>query len=174
MLYSKYAPVMLGICLRYSDLRADAEDILQDGFIKVFSNIASYRGEGSFEGWMKRIMINTAIDHYQRNLRHGHHYHVDELEEYTALSDQADHDPDPPPYTRIPVDRLMEMVRKLPDGYRMVFNLYAIEGYSHKEVSGMLGFSENTSKTQLLKARKALRKMLEEWVSNYELKNSMR
>lgn len=174
MLYRKYAPVMLGVCLRYSDLRTDAEDILQDGFIKVFSNIANYRGEGSFEGWMKRIMINTAIDHYQRNQKHGYHHRVDEIDEYTALADQADHDPDPPSYISIPGEKLMEMIRTLPDGYRMVFNLYAIEGYSHKEISGLLGFTENTSKTQLMKARKALRKMLEEWMKKNELKNSMR
>lgn len=152
---------MLGVCMRYCKNRIDAEDVMQDGFIKVFSQIRKFRSEGSFEGWIKRIMINAAIDNYQANLKHSFHEDVSEIAESNDLSDLQGEDDDLPDEMNIPHKKLMEMVQELPDGYRMVFNLFAIENYNHKEIGALLGISENTSKTQLLKARKALRKKIE-------------
>jgi len=160
-LFNQYAPVMLGVCMRYCKNRIDAEDVMQDGFIKVFSQIHKFRGDGSFEGWIKRIMINSALDNYQSNLKHAFHDDVSELTNSDDLADHSGEDDDLPDELNIPHKKLMEMVQELPDGYRVVFNLYAIENYNHKDIATMLGISENTSKTQLLKARKALKKKIE-------------
>lgn len=160
-LYQIYAPVMLGVCMRYCKNRIDAEDVMQDGFIKVFGSIGKFRGEGSFEGWIKRIMIHSAIDNYQANLKHAFHDDVDEIDPSLELSEHPESDDDLPDEMKIPHKKLMEMIQELPDGYRLVFNLYAIENFNHKEIASLLGISENTSKTQLLKARKALRKKIE-------------
>jgi RNA polymerase sigma-70 factor, ECF subfamily len=161
LLFKTYAPVMLGVCMRYCKNRIDAEDVMQDGFIKVFSQIHKFRREGSFEGWIKRIMINSAIDNYQSNLKHAFHEEVDTIAESTVIAEREDEDDDLPDELNIPHQKLMEMIQELPDGYRVVFNLYAIENLNHKEIATLLGISENTSKTQLLKARKALRKKIE-------------
>jgi RNA polymerase sigma-70 factor, ECF subfamily len=160
-LFEVYAPVMMGVCMRYSKNRIDAEDVMQDGFIKVFSQIHKFRREGSFEGWIKRIMINAAIDNYQSNLKHAFHEDVTESLPSSLIADQDGTDDDLPEELQIPHKKLMEMIQELPDGYRMVFNLYAIENFNHKEIATLLGISENTSKTQLFKARKALRKKIE-------------
>ncbi len=164
-LFDLYAPVMLGVCMRYCKNRIDAEDVMQDGFIKVFSQIHKFRFEGSFEGWMKRIMINAAIDNYQTNLKRAFlEDHADTMQD-KGLADYNDDD-DLPEEHRIPHSKLMEMIQELPDGYRMVFNLYAIENYNHREIGSLLGVSENTSKTQLLKARKVLKKKIEALVQH--------
>jgi RNA polymerase sigma-70 factor (ECF subfamily) len=159
-LFENHAPVMLGVCMRYCKNRIDAEDVMQDGFIKVFSQIHKFRFEGSFEGWMKRIMINAAIDNYQANLKRAFHEDLGDSIPETGLADFNDED-DLPEELKIPHSKLMEMIQDLPDGYRMVFNLYAIENYNHREIGNLLGISENTSKTQLLKARKVLRKKID-------------
>jgi RNA polymerase sigma-70 factor (ECF subfamily) len=161
LLFKNYAPVMLGVCLRYSKNRIDAEDVMQDGFIKVFTQIHKFRREGSFEGWIKRIMINSAIDNYQSNLKHAFHEDVSEIDQSAIFTGHADEDDDLPGELDISKEKLMGMIQDLPDGYRVVFNLYAIENYNHREIAALLGISENTSKTQLLKARKALRKKIE-------------
>jgi RNA polymerase sigma factor (sigma-70 family) len=161
LLFKNYAPVMLGVCMRYCKNRIDAEDVMQDGFIKVFSQIHKFRREGSFEGWIKRIMINSAIDNYQSNLKHAFHEEVDTIAQSTDLAEHLGEDDDLPDELNIQHQKLMEMIQELPDGYRVVFNLYAIENLNHKEIAALLGISENTSKTQLLKARKALRKKIE-------------
>jgi RNA polymerase sigma-70 factor (ECF subfamily) len=155
--------------MRYCKNRDDAEDILQEGFIKVFSSMEKYRHEGSFEGWIKRIMINAAIDHYQQNLRHAYHANTDDLEAETLVDDPSGHDPDSPQLADIPKDILMNLIQGLPDGYRMVFNLYAIEGQNHREIADTLGISENTSKTQLMKARRTLRGKLNELLRHQKL-----
>jgi RNA polymerase sigma-70 factor (ECF subfamily) len=152
---------MLGVCMRYCKNRIDAEDVMQDGFIKVFSSIGKFRSEGSFESWIKRIMINSAIDNYQANLKHAFHEDVDEMDQLLEIGENPSPDDDLPEEMKIPHQKLMEMIQELPDGYRVVFNLYAIENFNHKEIASLLGVTENTSKTQLLKARKALRKKIE-------------
>lgn len=152
LLYDTYHSSLLGICLRYGTSRAEAEDILQLGMITIFKNIASYSSNGSFEGWMKRIMVNVAIDNFRKNKKYYHHHDINEVNStpYFVL----------PPPNHLEVKEILKTIQQLPAGYRMVFNLYAIEGYSHKEIAKKLDISENTSKTQLHKARKSLRKKL--------------
>jgi RNA polymerase sigma-70 factor (ECF subfamily) len=166
MLYRKYSAVMLGLCLRYCKNLQEAEDVLQEGFIKVFSNVRKFRGEGSFEGWVKRIMVNCAIDHYQKNLKHSFHQNLDNLNEKIAEEEEVTGK-----YRDLGIDEseLMKMIQELPDGYRIVFNMYAIEGYSHRDIAASLEISENTSKTQLMKARRALREKLEKVIRSREL-----
>lgn len=152
LLYDNYHSSLLGICLRYGKSKAEAEDILQMGMIKIFSSINSFSGKGSFEGWMKRIVINIAIDNFRKNNKYYYHQDIDEINgEPYIIAELPDY---------LEVKDILKTVQQLPDGYRMIFNLYAIEGYTHKEISTKLGISENTSKTQLLKARKSLRKKL--------------
>ncbi|MES2389820.1 MAG: sigma-70 family RNA polymerase sigma factor [Bacteroidota bacterium] len=151
-LYNKYGSVMMGICLRYAYTSFEAEDIFHDAFIKVFKNMQAYKGAGSFEGWMKHIFVNTAINHFHKNKKR--YYHGD-LEDAGDMP-QSDQDT----LSQIDADELLDLIARLPEGYRMVFNLFAIEGYGHKEISEMLGISEGTSKSQLAKARAYLKKSL--------------
>ena len=153
-LYNTYSTVMLGVCLRYARNKSEAEDILQDGFVKVFQNISSYSFKGSFEGWIKRIMINTALNHNRNNLKHYFHSDVDKIEEFTLIETNVVIDKQEYPLN---TDELMKLIQVMPPGYKTVFNLYVFEGYSHKEIADMLEISENTSKSQLSKARKYLK-----------------
>jgi RNA polymerase sigma factor (sigma-70 family) len=157
LLYKKFAATMLGVCIRYSSSRDEAEDIVQEGFIKIFQSIKSFRREGSFEGWMKRIMINQALNHYRKSRKIPYHSVIEEINETEIL----DYEEQEPPDT-IPADKLLALIQKLPEGYRMVFNLYVFEEYSHKEIAESLNVTESTSKTQLLKARRLLRKKISE------------
>ena len=152
LLYKTYHSSLLGICMRYGKSKAEAEDILQMGMIRIFNNIKSYSGKGSFEGWMKRIVVNVAIDNFRKSNKHYYHHNIDELNGEPYLQSDIS--------ANLEVKDILNTIHQLPTGYRMVFNLFAIEGYSHKEISIKLGISENTSKTQLLKARKSLRKKL--------------
>lgn len=168
-LYRKYASVMMAICMRYAQSHDEAEDILSEAFMKIFSNIRSYRNEGSFEGWMKRIMINHALNYYRKNRKNPFIEDIDSISEKEIVQDDlpsSEHAP-------VSAETLTSLVQNLPRGYRMVFNLYVFEEYSHKEISGMLRISENTSKTQLLKARKMLRRKLYEMnlIKNIESSN---
>lgn len=151
-LYQTYAPRMFVICLRYAGNKQNAEDILQDGFIRVFNNLDKYRYEGSFEGWMKRIFVNVSIEYYRKSVVAQRHLDLgkvydQETQEADAVSALAQKD-------------LLKMVQCLPSGYRTVFNLYALEGYSHREISELLDVSEGTSKSQLARARAMLQRML--------------
>jgi RNA polymerase sigma-70 factor (ECF subfamily) len=157
-LYDLYASPMLGVCFRYSKSRDDAEDILQEGFIKVFQKINDFKGTGVFEGWLRRIMVNTAINHYKSNLKYNFH---DELkDDLNGYEDQGinsiilDEE--------IPREQLLNIIQLLPNGYRMVFNMFVFDGLTHKEIADELAISENTSKSQLSKARKMLRKVITE------------
>ncbi len=157
-LYKKYASAMLGLCLRYAKNKDEAEDILQEGFIKVFLNIKGFRKEGSFEGWIKRIMINTAITHNKQNLKHQYQTDINEIEESHVVEELKKDDDT----IKLPRAKLMEIIQSLPDGYKMVFNLYIFEQYTHKEIGEMLGISDNTSKSQLSKARRLLSQKIAE------------
>jgi RNA polymerase sigma-70 factor (ECF subfamily) len=143
-LYELYAGQMFGICLRYTNNEADAEDVLQDSFVKVFKKIKQFEFKGSFEGWLKRIMINTALEKYRNQYKilsindNTNHYETDGVE------DVAD---------AINANELMTLIQQLSPRYKMVFNLYAIEGYSHKEISEILNISEGASKSNLSRAR---------------------
>ncbi len=145
---------MMSVCLRYADNREMAEDFLQDGFIKVFSSIRSYSYEGSFEGWMRRIFVNTALEALRKNdlLRNG--------VELNALEPQQEAD-----YSaveKISADELMELIAQLPPGFRTVFNMFAIEGYSHREIAETLNINESTSRSQYTRAKRLLQKWIKE------------
>ena len=152
-LYNRFAPKMYGVCLRYTGNGDDAQDVLQDGFVKVFRKLDSFRSEGSFEGWIRRVFVNTAIEHFRRK-----HYMqpVTEREEntlesktLTALDGLSEKD-------------ILKLVQQLAPGYRAVFNLYVVEGYSHKEIAEMLDITEGTSKSQLSRAKVILQDMIKQ------------
>lgn len=149
---------LLGVCLRYADDRDEAQDVLQNGFIKVFSGISNYKGDGSFEGWIKRIVINTAIDNYRR--KKVKPVVVDSDMTDRVGDDMEDEDHEESVYNQIPIKTVLDTVQKLSPAYRTVFNLYVIEGHSHDEIAEMLEISVGTSKSNLSKARMNLKKML--------------
>jgi RNA polymerase sigma factor (sigma-70 family) len=146
--YKKYSRKMLGICLRYSNNKSDAEDILQEGFIKVFENIKSYGKTGSFEGWVRKIMINTAINFYKANLHFSFNEQFNDKIDIEVKNEDV--------IGKISTNELLAIVQELPEGFRIIFNLYAIEGYSHKEIAELLNISESTSRSQLARARVVL------------------
>jgi len=144
---------MLGVCHRYARNSADAEDILQDAFIKVFDKIRQFKSEGSFEGWIRRIMVNTALKKY--SLRR----YEKEMSGY-EIKDRDESGLEPSAYSHLSQKELLVMINQLPDGYRIIFNLYVIEGYQHEEIAVMLGIQPGTSRSQLVKARNLLQKQL--------------
>ena len=146
LLYRRHAPKLYAVCLQYSGNDEEARDILQEGFIKIFENLTHYKHEGSFEGWMRRIIVNTALERFRS--RHNL-YRVDDIDQIP----EPDAEPDNEDYSGLEAVDLMEIIRELPPKYRMVFNLFAIEGYSHKEISQMVNISEGTSKSNLARAR---------------------
>lgn len=152
-LYDKYSGLFYVICLRYSANSDEAKDILQEGFLKIFLNIKQYNGKGSFEGWMKRIIINNAINSYHKELKRRYAVDIDDL--YNLEGDNYEIDKADFSY-----EELLELIQKLPKGYRTVFNLFAIEGYKHKEIAEMLNISESTSKSQYHRAKKILQTWL--------------
>ncbi len=158
-LYRRFSPKMYAVCLRYASNADEAQDILQDGFIKVFKKLESFRGEGSFEGWIRRIFVNTAIEHFRRK---KYMQPVTEKEENTiegkyisVLDELAEKD-------------ILQLVTQLSPGYRTVFNMYVVEGYSHKEIGDMLGISEGTSKSQLSRAKAILQDLVKKYIENRE------
>lgn len=153
-LYSTFANKMYAICLRYSGNPDDAKDLLQDGFVKIFNNLSGFEFKGSFEGWMKRIFVNTSIEFLRKRSRMGFTLDVTEVET-GGYKDKG--------FKRLEVQDIMRYINQMPDGYRTVFNLYVIEGYAHREIAEMLDISEGTSKSQLSKARSMMRKLLEEY-----------
>jgi RNA polymerase sigma factor (sigma-70 family) len=154
-LYNRFAPKMYGVCLRYASNAEEAEDILQDGFIKIFNKINSYRGDGSFEGWIRRIFVNTAIEHFRKRI---YLQPISETEENTVegkylsvLDNLAEKD-------------IIQLVQQLSPGYRTVFNMYVVEGYTHKQIAEMLGISEGTSKSQLSRAKLILQDLVKTFI----------
>lgn len=158
LVYKMFASKMLGLCMRYTKDRFEAEDVLQMGFIKVFDKVKEFKSEGSFEGWIKRIMVNTAIELYRKNARM---YPVVDLD--TASEKAVDENQ----LTRLNMNDLMQAIQRLSPGYKVIFNMYAIEGYSHKEIAIELGISEGTSKSQLARARS----ILQQYIINMEGNN---
>jgi RNA polymerase sigma-70 factor (ECF subfamily) len=150
-LYERFAGLMLTVCLRYLRQRADAEEAMLTGFVKVFRALEQYRHEGSFEGWIRRIMVNEALGQLRR--KEPLHLAIDDMvTDVPATAATADSD--------LAAADLMQLLSELPAGYRTVFNLYAIEGYTHPEIAELLGISEGTSKSQLSKARAMLQRRL--------------
>lgn len=146
LLYRRHSARLYAVCLQYSGNDEEARDILQEGFIKIFENLQYYKHEGSFEGWMRRITVNTALEKFRS--RHNL-YRVDNID----MIPEPDAEPDNEDYAGLEAADLLTIIRELPPKYRMVFNLYAIEGYSHKEISKMMNISEGTSKSNLSRAR---------------------
>jgi RNA polymerase sigma-70 factor (ECF subfamily) len=151
-LYQQYAPKMFGICLRYTKNQMEAEDVLQEGFIKVFRCLKDYRNDGSLEGWIRKTMVNTAINFYRQRLKFQKDISLE-------LSEPINHE-DESALDKLSAKELLTLITELPDGYRVVFNLSVIEGYTHKEIGEMLNISENTSKSQLSRARSVLQNKL--------------
>lgn len=157
-LYEMFSRKMMGVCLRYSNDRETARDLLQDGFIKVFLNIGTYSGMGSFEGWMRRIFVNCALEHLRK---------ADILREASDLDNSAELiEPQASVTDRLSAEELMELVRRLPAGFRAVFNLFAIEGYSHREIGALLNITESTSRSQYTRARQLLQRTIKDLYQN--------
>lgn len=161
-LFDKYAPMLRGVCMRYVNNNADADDLLQEGFIKILDNIKHYSEQGSFVAWMKRIMINNALNYCRKNSK----VHFTELDDgfndYSIDDQPSDKLNSKVLDADISTEKIIEIFNELPEGYKMVLNLYVLDGYSHSEISEKLGISVNTSKSQLSRARKALIKKTEE------------
>ena len=153
--YELYAPTMMTLCLRYVGDYETARDLLQDGFLKVFTKIGNYSNKGVFAGWIHRIFVTTALEYLRK---------TDALRSAVDITDYSEQleDVDMSVLERLSEDDLMDCVRKLPPGYRTVFNMYAIEGYSHSEIAEALGISVTTSKTQFFRARSALQKSVKQ------------
>jgi RNA polymerase sigma-70 factor (ECF subfamily) len=152
-LYEQFAPTMLSVCYRYTKSMADAEDVLQDGFIKVFFNLHQYKGQGELGGWIRRIMVTTAINYLKKNARYqselffpDEHLHVVQQEAHPEIKMEA--------------KELADLIRQLPPGYQTIFNLYAVEGFTHVEIGKVLGIQEGTSRSQYARARA----LLVQWV----------
>jgi RNA polymerase sigma factor (sigma-70 family) len=152
LLYKQFASKMLGVCCRYATDRMEAEDMLQNGFIKVFQKIDDYRGDGSFEGWIRRIMVHCSIEYYRKHHKMMQVVELDESHNQASGSPLAT--------AKLAAKDLLVLIQQLPPGYRIVFNLYAIEGYSHKEIAEMTGITEGASKSQLSRARAVLKEQI--------------
>ncbi len=150
-LYDLYSPKMFAICLRYTKSQMDAEDILQEGFVKLYNNLHRFRGEGSFDGWVRRIFVNTAIEHIRKrnlNMASGEGLENSIADKHkSALDNLYEKD-------------IIKSSMNLSEGYRTVFNLYAVEGFSHKEIANHLGITESTSKSQFSRAKAILRNVI--------------
>jgi RNA polymerase sigma-70 factor (ECF subfamily) len=151
-LYQRYSPKMLAVCFRFAHNREDAEDMLQDGFIKVFLQMHTFQSKGAFEGWIRRIMVHTCINHLKKNKRFN-----ESVDIMQASMAQVREESIP---SIVQAKQIVDCIRLLPIGYRTVLNLYAIEGYSHKEISGMLDIEESTSRSQYTRARQMLEDIL--------------
>jgi len=154
-LYERFASKMYGVCLRYAGNAEEAEDILQEGFIKVFNKIGSFRREGSFEGWIRRIFVNTAIEQFRKKvyLQPITEMHEDTIEgKYLSVLD------------KLSEKDIVQLVQQLSPGYRTVFNMYVVEGYTHKQIADLLGISEGTSKSQLSRAKMILQDLVRQHI----------
>ena len=151
LLFDRFADKMMSVCLRYTNDEQQAQDILQEGFIKVFSHIHQYKYEGSFEGWMRRVFVSVATRQLSKQKISFSDIDIGNIKAYSV---------DPTILSKISADEIHLMIRNMPDGYRLVFNLSVIEGYSHDEIAAMLNIQATTSRGQLLKARKYLQSLI--------------
>jgi RNA polymerase sigma-70 factor (ECF subfamily) len=151
VLYEMYATKMMGVSLRYCNSRMEAEDVLQDAFIKVFDKIKTFKGEGSFEGWIRKIVVFTALKSNDKRVRKFEPGSLENVQEQSF---------DPLAISNMETANLLSILQELPDGYKAVFNLYAVEGYSHREIGEILGISDVTSRSQYSRAKQHLIKLL--------------
>ena len=152
MLYERFSSKMIGVCMRYFRTVEEAEDVLQDGFIKIFQNLSSYRGDGSLDGWIRRTIVNTALDQLRKKKEERVGNDVEEFANVFSVNETVS--------AQLGHEVLLKLIASMPNGYRTVFNLFAIEGYSHKEIGDLLHITENTSKSQYKKARHYLENSL--------------
>ena len=157
-LYNRFAPKMYAVCLRYANNADDAQDLLQEGFIKVYKNLHRFRAEGSFEGWIRRVFVNSSIEHFRKKAIQlssvsDKEENTIENSDISALDTMAEKD-------------IIRLIQELSPGYRTVFNLYVVEGYSHREIGEKLGISEGTSKSQLARAKAILQKKVTQYLSD--------
>lgn len=157
-LYDHFAPSMLALCYRYTKNIVDAENILQDGFVKVFKHLKSFRSDGELGAWIRRIMVNTALNYLKTN----RNYQYDLLYEDSQLHAVSSEDPE----VRLHAKELANLIRQLPTGFQTIFNLHAVEGYKHVEIASMLGINEGTARSQYARARA----LLIEWIDKTSLK----
>ncbi len=161
-LYKLYANKLLGICLRYTRNKSEAEDVLHDSFIKIFTKIDQYSAKGSFEAWMKRITTNTAIQHLRDKAKKNALISGKEVDEVNIVEETEEES------HQLPAQELMKIIQKLPDGYKMIFNLYVFEKMSHKEIAKLLNISEGTSKSQFYRAKQYLRKEINKHIQKLD------
>jgi RNA polymerase sigma factor (sigma-70 family) len=151
-LYETYSGKMMGVCLRYCKDRETARDLLHDGFLKVFSHIDNFESKGSLEGWIRRIMINTALEYLRKQNDEGYKSNIEEA--YTLTSNDVSI------LEKIQTEELIKIIQRLPDIYRTVFNLFVVEGYSHKEIADVMKITESSSRVYLTRAKQLLQEML--------------
>ena len=157
-LYNRFAAKMYAVCLRYANNAEDAQDLLQDGFVKVFRNLHRFRAEGSFEGWIRRVFINSSIEHFRKKSL--------QLSKVSEKEEETIGDTDTSALDNLAEKDIVKLIQELSPGYRTVFNLYVVEGYSHREIGEKLGISEGTSKSQLARARSILQKKVAQYLSD--------
>lgn len=150
-LFDMYSGKMYYLCLRYAVDESEAQDMLQEGFIRLYKNLHSFQGKGSFEGWVRRIFVHTAIKYYHKMRKHNNSQSLEVVHENSVAPDAL---------ASMSEQEILNLVNRLPDGYRVVFNMYAIEGFSHKEIAEALNIHEGTSRSQLVKARKLLQSQI--------------
>ena len=162
-LYDLFAPSMLGVCYRYTKSVADAEDVLQEGFVKVFTSLPQFKGDGELGGWIRRIMVTTALNYLKKNTRYRNELAFPDENLHPVSHDNPD--------VALRAKELAELIRQLPTGYQTIFNLYAVEGFNHIEIGAMLGIHEGTSRSQYARARALLINWLEK--KDDDLKTSL-
>jgi RNA polymerase sigma-70 factor (ECF subfamily) len=153
-LYNLFAPQMLGVCFRYTKSLEDAEDVLQESFVRVFKFLHQYKGDGDVGAWIRRVMVNTALNYLKQSKKYQNDLHFDKAELHVVTTEE--------PEMLLNAKELAALIRQLPTGYQTIFNLYAVEGYSHQEIGQMMGISENTSRSQYMRARH----LLISWINN--------
>jgi RNA polymerase sigma factor (sigma-70 family) len=159
LLYRQFYGYAMSICLRYAPTREGALEVLNDGFLKVFTRLDQYEPTQPFKGWLRRILINTAVDHYRQEVRHFYHEDVEQADQI-AVRDSSD------AYSQLAHEELMSLIQRLSPAYRLVFNLYVIDGFTHDEIAAQLGISAGASKSNLARARENLRQLLKHF--NYD------
>lgn len=160
MLYEHFAPLMLGVCFRYTKSINDAEEVLQEGFVKVFMRLHQFTGEGELGGWIRKIMVNTALTYLKTNQKYRYDLSYDEMPLHLVSTEN--------PTVKLETKELAELIRQLPTGFQTIFNLYVVEGYKHVEIASMLGISEGTSRSQYARARV----LLIEWIEKFSFKKN--
>ena len=160
-LYNQFAEVMLGVCYRYTKSLADAEDVLQEGFVRVFKNLHQYRFDGELGAWIRRVMVTTALNYLKRNAKYQNDLAFEKLDMHPVTDDN--------PEIKLDTKELASLIQQLPAGYQAIFNLHAVEGYTHVEIGKLLGITDGTSRSQYARARA----LMITWVKKYYSDNKM-